>query len=1602
MGQHVALNEFMSSNTSAIADEDGDFSDWIELYNSGSTAVQLENFGLSDDHNLPFKWTFPNNLLPPNSFLLVFASDKDRKTGPYLHTNFKISAAGESLRLVNAGGIPVDSLPAIALTANVSYGRQPDGSTNLVFFTNPTPGSSNPGSGNSGVLSSPVFSQVGGFYTNPIMVSLSTTSVGAVIRYTLDGSEPTENSPAYTVPLSIQSKTGTPNDLSLIPTNQVKTGPSTFIPPPQEVFKATVIRARAFLPNSPPSDVVTHTYFVDPQINQRYSLPVISIATDKDGFFGSKNGIYVAGEDFNGDNDRSGNYFQRGDAWERVANLEFFDTDRTKGFSQRVDLRIHGSATRVEPQKTLRIYANEKYGKPTIQYPIFPDKPIKEFKHLLLRNSGNDRSYTMLRDGFQQSLVRDLNLDTQGYRPAVVFINGEYWGIHNIQERRDNDYLAENHAVNPDSLDFLEMDRQVLNGDATHYQQLLDFIQQHDIRIKANLDTVARRMDLDEFMNYQASEIFMANVDWPGNNLQYWRPRTTQGHWRWLFYDLDFGFGLADNSKANRNMLTYAVDPNGPTFPTPTAANCPYGTFLFRNLLENNLFKYHFINRFADLLNSTFKTERVIQKLDTMQAVIAPAMAEHIARWSAPASISEWNNNVEAIRTFARQRPDYQRQHLIDYFNLGGTAAVMLNVSDPAKGSIRINTLSINENTPGVGSTPYPWKGIYFKNVPITLTALPKPGFRFVSWSDASLPQQASVQVILQQDISLTALFVDEEANPPLAMPTLFNLSQGNYSFAEWEANNPATTYPNNLVFQRTADQDPALSSEITGVYNSPYNLTSGTRINGLGTEGFSFINTGTDGNLGAAVLGLNSTSRTNITVNWKGSTIRPNSRIYAIRLQYRAESGGWTDVPGTIEYVRNPVAGHQQQFSSNLSVATSNAVDNQSVLYLRWKYYFVSGNSGPRAELSVSNIVVTSIAPLAAPTQLAVASVNGNRPPSSNAPFSLAVEAQNGDGNAQPVSANTDVVITRTTGSGTMSGTLTGTILAGQSSATIENVTYDRADTGVVLTATRSAGDALQPGSGTPFTVLGKASVMAFVDNYPYGSAGTPYRPFSVAAKRADNSLDANFGGNVTVSVASGGNYLSGTFTRPFVGGVANFNDLVFTQGGIYTLTATSTDLNPATTSSIKVVGLTEVIVPKFVQGQNGSNTNRIPFAFRVTLNNLNSNAKYRYFNQVVLPIDGITVNGSGNVIFAESQGFRRTSDVSVNKTGQYSEFTTDANGSYTGWFITEPTGNERFAPGNQMNMRIMLSDGGGGSDVFFRLTTSSLVTVVNFGSDAASGTGMVGNSCAGARDLVVLYDKTDGSDRPITATVVEDDGAGNSLANSYAPFYVNQVEGKAGSWGAIIPNNLPNGIRRIEQRSLANGSVLHFNTSADGRWGNVITVSPNGGNVPLMIPGLAAPLANAPGITQDGVELMSSLSTGNQWYLNETAIMGATGQRYKPSQSGIYKVLDSTCPYNFSQPFNFILTEVPSQWNSQLAWQVYPNPTNGQVRMLFKNGQITRIEVRLLNLLGQEVNRLYLESATGEYDQLLDLSAEQNGLYLLQIRYGDHAMTRKVVLQR
>ncbi|MEA3496182.1 MAG: CotH kinase family protein [Bacteroidota bacterium] len=659
--QAVVINEIMSLNYSTLHDNDSNFCDWIEIYNDDTIAINLKSYHLSDDNNELYKWTFPEIIIEAKGFLLLMASGNDINDGKYFHTNFKISSSGENIYFSDSSGNLLTVAPKIELKADQSYGREVDGKNNFLIFDISSPGSSN---SDNDIFSKIQFSRSSGFYKEAISVEITTNNPNDTIYYTLNGNKPTQNSKVYTKPLTIKSRKDEEAIYSLIRTNPPETNKKFVWKQPEgSINKATVLRVCTFKNAKRLSKVITQSYFIGSE-KPDYTFAVISLVTDSSNLFDYYSGIYIPGylNDLNPGEWESGNYYGRGKEWEREVDFEMFDKNGSSVFKQKAGMRMQGSASRIMPQKSFRLYAEKEYGNETFNHNFFGYKNIDVFKRIMLRNSGHDFLRTMFADAIMQYLIRNFKAEYMAWKPSVVFVNGEYWGIHNIRERYDKYFLSDFHQLHEDSIDFLDTRMRILviEGDSMHYHNLIEFLHNYDISKKNNYDYVKTQMDIENYIDFQIAKIYSATYDFPGNNVKMWRPRSSNGKWRWLNIDND------DCLRAvGANSLKHATRDTGTQWPNPA-----WSTFLFRKLLENNEFQQKFINRFAYLLNTTFNPDTVLNTVLQFKELYGKEIQEHIYRWNYPADYIEWENNVEKFIEFAQQRPCNLREFIMNFFEL--------------------------------------------------------------------------------------------------------------------------------------------------------------------------------------------------------------------------------------------------------------------------------------------------------------------------------------------------------------------------------------------------------------------------------------------------------------------------------------------------------------------------------------------------------------------------------------------------------------------------------------------------------------------------------------------------------------------------------------------------------------------------------------------------------------------------------------------------------------------------------------------------------------------------------------------------------------------
>jgi len=679
--QEIVINEFQASNASTVSDPDfGAYSDWIELYNTTDQAVDLEGWYLTDNLEDTVQWIFPGGVsLDPGAFLVIWADGADLvQTAP--HVNFKLSITGEAIGLFDESKTLVDFIVFGKQIEDISLGRQPDGGAEWHFFNIPTPGTTNNTAAYLKVRV-PEFSLQPGYYTVDQPLAITSEEPGTTIRYTLNGDEPDESSPVYADPVLLKSRVGEANLFSEIRTtlDPYHWLPD-WVPPAGEVFKANVVRARVFKSGYEPSDIITLTCFIDADMLQRYAtLPVISIVSDRKHLFDYQTGIYVPGYTHITGQESSGNYFQD---WEKPAHIAYFEPGGQLGFAQDVGIKIQGGTSPSSPQKGLHIIARSAYGKNRIAYPIFKDDPSKakeltEFKRFIIRAWGSLITGSLFNDAYAHRLMANSELDIQAYQPAIVFINGEYWGIHALREANKNSWYYQYHYdIDREDPGFDLLQHTFNNGqpyayvdegDALHWNVMMNFVKSNDMTRPENYDYLKTQVDMDNFISYMWHCIYVGKWDWPNNNDASWRPRTFDGKWKWTQFDMETGFGVATSLGPEYaslgpqlNMIKAVVE--GVEIP----GFGKYGPHpIVAEIYENEEFTDAFVDWYMEHKSKEFHPDTMNAILDAMAAEIRPYMSEYQHRWPFIGSVrGDWETSLELIKEYNRVRPIYVEQHL--------------------------------------------------------------------------------------------------------------------------------------------------------------------------------------------------------------------------------------------------------------------------------------------------------------------------------------------------------------------------------------------------------------------------------------------------------------------------------------------------------------------------------------------------------------------------------------------------------------------------------------------------------------------------------------------------------------------------------------------------------------------------------------------------------------------------------------------------------------------------------------------------------------------------------------------------------------------------
>jgi hypothetical protein len=626
-----------------------------------------------------------------------------------LHTNFSLTS-GETLLLSNASGVILNQVEIPLTAADFVYRRQTDGGPQWCFSSTLTPGASNAqGTCATGFEPKPIFSQGSGMYPGSVTITLSSPSPGAIIRYTVDGSVPNESSVVYSTPLTVN--------------------------------ETAVISARAFSTTGLlPSFTEKNTYMIS---ESGLTVPVICISTNPENLWDENIGIYVFGPpDYGGYPYFGANFWED---WERESYIEYYTENGDLEFEGPVGLKIHGGWSRGQAQKSFRILARDDYGMESIDYPLIPDKPeITSYRSFNLRNGGNEYGGPRYHDALMQRAMKSTEADYMGYSPVVTFLNGEYWGMYEIREHLNENYVEANHGVETNEstvISYNYMGFNVINGDPAPFYELYNWAISNDPLSDGFFEGLSSRVDVENYIDYVIAQTYYGNGDWSNgylNNYKFWHDDRPGGKWRFMLMDLDFGLGagVCDNFIVQAGNDWFEPDQ------------------IFNRAIQNPEFRDAFIRRYIDLRNTVFRTERLEEIRDAMRAELEDAMPRHCERWQT--DFGWWYNGYDWRLDWNNQRRECIINVLQDYFGLFNDIEITLDVQPAGAGRIHISTVEPDE-------MEYPWTGAWYNGLPVTLTAIANPGYVFSHWGENQLFEipvtNRQFTLNLEENTSFTAHF---------------------------------------------------------------------------------------------------------------------------------------------------------------------------------------------------------------------------------------------------------------------------------------------------------------------------------------------------------------------------------------------------------------------------------------------------------------------------------------------------------------------------------------------------------------------------------------------------------------------------------------------------------------------------------------------------------------------------------------------------------------------------------------------------------------------------------------------------------------------------
>jgi len=718
----VIINEYSSSNLTGYLDNYNKAEDWIELYNTSSSSIDIGGYFLSDDGDNPTKWEIPSGtIISGNGYKTFWASGRDEFSNGNYHTSFKLKQTKETPEHVvfsDPSGSIINDFQLELTQLEHSMGRQPNGADTWAIYSSPTKGVINSGTNYISYAQSVSMNAEAGFYSGSVNVELSTDEPNSTIHFTLNGNKPTLSTPVYTSAIAITS--------------------------------TSILRAACFSDDNQilPGFETFNTYF----INVEHDLPILSTSSN------------------NLEQLLNGNQFLK-----PHGTIEYFEGGQRLDYGYG-EYNKHGQDSWQFPHRSFDYIARDEMGyHAAINQKLLSLSDRESYQRIIIRASGDDNypgidTSAHIRDVFIQKLANKnhMNLDMRRGERCVVYVNGDFWGVYSIREKvADADYTKYYYNQDKYHINYLLLWAGTwaeYGGDAafTDWNQTKNFILGHNMSNQGNYETVKAQYDVKSLVDYILINSYVVCTDWINWNVGWWRGFDPDGqHKKW-------GYILWDEDATFNHYINYTFVPDetanaSPCYPEGILFNDPGQHIeILNKLLENEEFTQYYVSRYQDLINTAFVKDDMIELLESIENQMANDMTLQINRWGG--SYGQWQQNVQKVKDFINDRDAVLPAGLNECYNLTGPFDIMLNVEPTGSGGIQFNSLEIQE---------FPWSGVYHGGMEMKIKAIESNlGYSFDHWelnnhTVSPDENQMDIMLSLTQGDSITAVFTNT-TNPSL------------------------------------------------------------------------------------------------------------------------------------------------------------------------------------------------------------------------------------------------------------------------------------------------------------------------------------------------------------------------------------------------------------------------------------------------------------------------------------------------------------------------------------------------------------------------------------------------------------------------------------------------------------------------------------------------------------------------------------------------------------------------------------------------------------------------------------------------------------------